>query len=292
MVSFIIVFVVGFSFASMGRVHEKVNEARSHLRELGVKRPDEIVVFKKPPEGEPLYLSLFRPEGGAKGATIIFFHGGGWLGGNPKQFFPHCNWLASNGYGCISASYRTAHEYGTSPLHAVEDANDAFRYVQSHQESLGFDSSYLFAGGGSAGGHLATSLVTYSGHNISPVSPAGLVLFNPVIDNSSDGYGYERVKFLGDEFSPIKSIVSDFPPTLILSGSDDVIVPAETIYRFSEKLSDKNVATSVKIYSGAKHGFFNKDPFFVDAMHEISDFLERVIGGTETRMATGQPRAI
>ncbi len=43
-----------------------------------------------------------------KRAAIVFFFGGGWVGGTPQQFYPHCKYLASRGTVAMSAPSRAA----------------------------------------------------------------------------------------------------------------------------------------------------------------------------------------
>ena len=35
--------------------------------------------------------------------TIVFFHGGGWVGGEPTQFNQPCQYLATRGMVCVQA---------------------------------------------------------------------------------------------------------------------------------------------------------------------------------------------
>ena len=54
----------------------------------------------KEASGSRLKLYLFRPEGhqaGDKRPAIVFFFGGSWNGGSPKQFEPHARYLARRG---------------------------------------------------------------------------------------------------------------------------------------------------------------------------------------------------
>ena len=83
------------------------------------------ITFKKV-EGTDLKLHIFGPEGeGEKEnqnkAAIIFFFGGGWVGGTPEQFYPHCEHLSKKGMLAISAEYRTENSHGTTPFQCVED---------------------------------------------------------------------------------------------------------------------------------------------------------------------------
>ena len=56
-----------------------------------------------------LFLHVFNPKGhkaSDRRPAIVFFFGGGGNGGTPKQFEPHCAYLASRGMVAITAEYR------------------------------------------------------------------------------------------------------------------------------------------------------------------------------------------
>ena len=76
-------------------------------------------------------------------AAIVFFFGGGWVGGTPKQFFPHCTYLASRGMVAISAEYRVKDRHGVTPLECVLDGKSAVRWVRAHASELGIDPTLI-----------------------------------------------------------------------------------------------------------------------------------------------------
>ncbi|HYW79663.1 MAG TPA: carboxylesterase family protein, partial [Thermoguttaceae bacterium] len=53
--------------------------------------------------------------------AIVFFFGGGWVGGTPSQFRPHAEYLASRGMVAMAADYRVSSRHKTSPFECVED---------------------------------------------------------------------------------------------------------------------------------------------------------------------------
>ena len=70
--------------------------------------PDKTVVYKKVGPSE-LKIHVFTPPNHTladKRPAIVFFFGGGWNGGSPSQFYPHCDYLASRGMVAMSAEYR------------------------------------------------------------------------------------------------------------------------------------------------------------------------------------------
>lgn len=231
--------------------------------------PDDIRVYKTV-EGTELTLHIFNPSDHReedKRPAIVFFFGGGWEKGNPEHFYRQSEHLASRGMVAICADYRTASRHNTSPAECVEDGKSAMRWVRGHADELGIDPDQLAAGGGSAGGHIAAATALLDGFNKerddNSVScrPNALVLFNPVIDNGPDGYGYERVKDYWEAFSPLHNIREGAPPTLILLGTEDELIPVKTVKKFEKEMLSVGSRCEVVLYEGQEHGFFNEVKF-------------------------------
>jgi acetyl esterase/lipase len=88
--------------------------------------------------------------------AIVFFHGGGWVGGAPGQFTEHSKYFASRGLVCVQAQYRLLDKKKNDPpIICINDAKSAMRWVRSRADELGIDPNRIASGGGSAGGHLA-----------------------------------------------------------------------------------------------------------------------------------------
>jgi acetyl esterase/lipase len=225
--------------------------------------PDEKRVYKKV-EGDDLELHLFLPEGWKaedKRGAIVFFFGGGWVGGTPQQFYPHCEALAELGMVAISAQYRTKKSHGTSPFECVEDGKSAVRYLREHASELGIDPGHVAVGGGSAGGHVASSTGTVSGLDIGEVKfssrPDAMVLYNPVCDTSAGGFGNKKLGDRWRELSPRHNISAKTPPTCIFHGLADTTVPHQNAADFNTAMAEVGRRCELHSYPGAKHGFFN-----------------------------------
>jgi acetyl esterase/lipase len=93
-----------------------------------------------------------------------------------------------------------------------------------------------------------------------PLEVAAFVLFNPVIDNGPEedgGYGHPRIKDHFPAFSPAHNISPGLPPMLILQGTEDKLIPVETINRFAAKMQAAGNQVEVVFYEGQGHGFIN-----------------------------------
>ncbi len=233
-----------------------------------------------------LTLEVYQPESIEEGERVpgmIFFFGGGWNGGSTHQFLRQAEYLSQKGIVCFLAEYRVKNRNNTSPFEALKDAKSAMRYLRAHAADFNVDPDKIIAAGGSAGGHLAAATALCNGYNdkrddlsVSCI-PNALVLFNAVVDNGPGGYGYERVGEAYKSFSPLHNIDRAAPPTLLLLGNKDHLIPVAT-YNYYKAVMDKLKRPCVlKIYEGGKHGFFNynkKTPAFYNAtLAETEQFL-------------------
>lgn len=234
-------------------------------------KPDQMITYSTPP-GRALQLHIFSPSGHDSKmsmAAILFFHGGGWNGGNAETLYRQSRHLAQRGMIAISAEYRTQSSHGTTPFECVEDALSAFDWVRQYADELSIDPQRIAAGGGSAGAHLATTIAC---RHMAGDGPSALVLFNPVIDNGPEGYGYERVGVKWKEFSPLENLHAAMPPTLFMVGTEDELVPVATAKRFRDRLDALGVHCELNLYEGFGHAFYNKDGYDV-TLRDTVNFL-------------------
>ncbi len=255
------------------------------------------VVYKKIDSTE-LTIKLDYPpdyKPGRRYATIVFFFGGGWNNGSIGQFDQHAKYFASRGMVCAQADYRVKNRHGTMPFASVADAKSAIRYLKTHADLLGIDQGRLIASGGSAGGHLAAAVATLPGLDdpnddltISTV-PQALVLFNPVIDNGPEGYGYERIGARYPEFSPMHNLNRISPPTIFFVGTEDNLIPVSTAKAYQKRVEAKGVRCDLHLYEGQPHGFFNYNNLdnFKDTVLKTDAFLQS-LGYLEGKAKLGE----
>ena len=236
-------------------------------------------IFYKSTEQTNLNLFVYNPVDFDKSQTyncIVFFHGGGWNSGDYKQFERQSIYFASRGMVAISVEYRIRNKHGTSPIEAMEDAKSAIRFIRSNAKVFSINPNRIAAAGGSAGGHLAAvagniDLFDNSREDLTISSkPNLLILYNPVIhygrkwgwiDNPSNA-------------SPFENLSKGAPPTIILTGTEDKIVPVELIENYKKRMEAVGSRCDVIFYEGAEHAFFNKGQDFIDTVYESDIFLK------------------
>ena len=244
--------------------------------------PDKII-YKKI-DTTVLKLHIYKPLNFSKKEIyncIVFFHGGGWNNGNPDMFKRQAMYFASRGLVAISAEYRIKTKHNTTPFEALEDAKSAIRYVRENAAKLNINPNKIAAGGGSAGGHLAAACgniigLENSNENLEISSvPNALVLLNPVIDNGPGSFGYNRFKDRYKEISPIHNITKGAPPTIILIGTKDKLIPVATVEKYQSNMKKVGSRCDLKLYENVGHAFFAKPPkkYFIETTYEIDLFL-------------------
>ncbi len=238
----------------------------------------EKVLYKSTDQTE-LNLYFYRPldfDNSKLYNCIIFFHGGGWNSGDYKQFERQSMYFASRGMVAISAEYRIKNKHGTSPIQAMEDAKSAVRFLRLNSKLFSINPDRIAAAGGSAGGHLAAvtaniDLFDNKNEDLSVSSkPNLLILYNPVID-----FGSRKWLWIDNpsNASPIHNIKEGSPPTIILSGTEDKIVPFETIINYKKIMESVGSRCEVILYDGAEHAFFNRGNDFIDTVFQSDIFL-------------------
>jgi acetyl esterase/lipase len=245
---------------------------------------DSNAVVYKTLDGVTLKLHVYNPtnfDTQTMHNAIVFFHGGGWNNGSHKAFKRQSMYFASRGMVAISAEYRLKNTHGTTPYDAVEDAKSAIRYVRANAHKFKINPNTITAGGGSAGGHLAAScgllkMWDNSAEDLTVSSkPNALVLLNPVLDLGPDHYAHKR---FGKDFkliSPMQNISKNAPPTLILVGTEDRILPVPTVKKYQSIMESFGNRCDVVLYQDQGHAFFAKPPikYFVETTDEIDRFL-------------------
>jgi len=229
-------------------------------------QPTRMEVYKQVGQ-VTLRLHVFEPDhhkASDRRPAIVFFFGGGWVGGTPAQFYPHCDYLAGRGMVAISAEYRIRNKHKTTPFECVEDGKSAVRFVRMNAHKLGIDANKIAAGGGSAGGHVAACTGVIAGlddqrEDLSISSrPAKLVLFNPVIDTGPQGFGHSRLGDRWEEISPQHHVRPGLPPTLIFHGTADTTVEYARVEAFRDAMLEAGNACTLVGVEGLGHGFFNE----------------------------------
>lgn len=240
--------------------------------------------------GTDLKLWIFSPPSAPEAApAIVFFFGGGWVGGTPKQFEAQCRHLAGRGMVAITADYRVKSRHDAKPVQCIADARSALRWVRTHAMTLGIDPQRIASAGGSAGGHLAAATAFINDfdepgedRSISAV-PDALVLFNPglvlapldglKLEGFGTGLTEERIGGRPEQISPAHHIGKDAPPTIIFHGRADSTIPYASAEAFTKLMVTAGARCELVGFDGQDHGFFNREPYKARTLAAADAFL-------------------
>jgi acetyl esterase/lipase len=213
--------------------------------------------------------------------TLIFIHGGGWIGLNKEYsigaFMP---WVMM-GWNVVNVEYRMAH-VALAPA-AVEDCLCALRWTAAHAKEHHFDLSRLVIAGESAGGHLAmtTGMIPESAglDRECPGVPLPRVAavvswfgvgdmekllhqddLPPGRDDAITWFGsLPNREELARRVSPIHYIRKDGPAVFLVVGDADPILSYTQSTMMHEALDKAGEPNALHIVKGGTHGHFTPD---------------------------------
>jgi acetyl esterase/lipase len=217
-------------------------------------------------------LTVFKPESGkASGAAMVICPGGGYGVLAPHEGKDYAEWLAKHGVTGFVLKYRLGSS-GYKHPRMLEDAARAIRLVRARTNDWAIDPKRIGIMGSSAGGHLASTLLTHFDDAISISSdsidqynsrPDLGILCYPVItmldetthrgskknllgENPSE----ELVELLSNELHVTKHT----PPTFLWHTVEDTAVVPQNSMLFAMALQKNGVPYELHIYEKGTHG--------------------------------------
>src|SRR5215510_13969844 len=232
--------------------------------------------------------------------TMVFYHGGGWIGGTKEaSFMSVMPWLEM-GWNVVNVEYRMA-RVAEAPA-AVEDALCALRFVVSNAKNNNIDINKIVVSGESAGGHLAlavgmipstaglTSICAgggFTGNETSVPKVAAIINWYGITDVSDMLAGPNArayaVQWIGsgrgrDEVakvvSPMTYVRAGLPPIMSIQGDADPIVPYSQNTRLRDALTKAGATNELFTIPGGGHGNFKPEER-TRAYAKIREFLAK-----------------
>lgn len=225
--------------------------------------------------------------------TLIFIHGGGWVGGTKEYIVTSLMpWLAQ-GWNVVDVEYRLA-RVSPAPA-AVEDCLCALRWVVRNADKYHFDLKRIVVTGESAGGHLAlTTGIIPENSGLArqcpgPPLPAvaaivdwfGISDVNDVLEGPNErdyavawlGSRPDRAE-VARRVSPLTYVRTGLPPVFIIHGTADPTVPYSQAIRLHDALDRAHVMNRLFTIENGKHGHFTSRQQ-IDIYSAIGAFLEK-----------------
>lgn len=210
-----------------------------------------------------LYLPANRTE--AKTKTLILVHGGGWTSGDKsnmnyavnivKQYLPE--------YAIANVNYRLA--TSTNPAFPMQINDIQSVIIKLKNENYGISDNFGFIGV-SAGAHL--SLLYSYAYDVNKNSKMVCSIVGPTnfadvnytsntylssLFETATGVNYTSNPSFYEQLSPISRVTSSAPPTILLYGNADPLIPTTQGTDLHNKLDQLGVYNEFKLYNGG-HG--------------------------------------
>lgn len=240
-------------------------------------------------------LTAYLPETNATGAAMVICPGGGYVWLAPHEGNDFALWLNQHGVTCFVLKYRLGVNGYRHPA-MLHDAARAVRTVRAHAADFKLDPHRVGIMGASAGGHLASTLLTHFDAGdpgaADPINressrPDLGVLVYPVISMGPYTHAGSRDNLIGsnpppelvEKLSNELQVTSNTPPCFIWTMFGDKVVPIENSLLFAEALQKNHVPFDLHIYDNGFHGmglsakapFANAHPWAADCVYWLHE---------------------
>ncbi|NBV24460.1 MAG: alpha/beta hydrolase [Proteobacteria bacterium] len=245
-------------------------------------RTEDVIYGRK--FGTALTLDVFQPAK-SNGCAVIFMVSGGWFSSKDNVNPGFYKAFLDRGYTVFAVVHGSQPKF-TIP-EVTQDIHRAIRHIRTNAAKWGVNPDKFGISGASAGGHLSLTMGTQGGPGKpdakDPVDRASsavqaVACFFPPTDflnygqPGEDGTGVgtlknfkaafgpradtdEGRKALGREVSPIYFITPKLPPTLIIHGDADKLVPYQQAETFVAKAKEAGATAKLINRPGKVHGW-------------------------------------
>lgn len=279
----------------------------------GVRMERDLSYIEHGDEAQKLDLYLPKDAPAKPLPLIVHIHGGGWMGGS-KYPCAFAN-MVLKGYVVASVEYRFSQK-AKFPAQ-IQDCQAAIRWLRLKSKDYHIDPEKVGVIGGSAGGHLSALVGTAGGKKAFPAIGGhedqsdrvqcvcdifGPANFATVMQQAEDDKNVRNIfkfntpsdpysQLIGVDLnsdqdktkavSPIHYVSEDSPPTLILHGTHDALVPYAQSVEFAAALKTKGVPVWLQTLPGAGHG----GPGFAkpEVALLIHDFFDKHLHGKDIK---------
>ena len=237
--------------------------------------------------------------------VILFIHGGSWSGGDKTDETIRCRMLASQGYIVANVNYTLWNEETADAYHVsqvLDELDAALLQVQTFADQKGVDGLNVNKAaivGYSAGAHLAM-LYAYSRTETAPMDIVFVASMAGPADISPEVWGEDmtirvarrltgveitpdmlrsgEVETLLASISPVSFIGENTPPTLLMQGGKDTVVPPANADSLVEKFIANDVFYDYLPLKNSDHSLLQNPIKHAKFYSLLFEYCERYFG--------------
>ncbi len=265
-------------------------------------RQEDIIYGRK--DGVALTMDVFQPKP-TNGLGIVFVVSGGWFSSKAAIWPVIYQHYLDRGYTVFAVVHGSQPKFQIPEI--IQDMNRAVRFIRHNAARFGIDPNRIGISGMSAGGHLSliigtqggkgdakapdpvdressavqcvacffppTDFLNYGGPHTNALGEGILDKFKPAFGNIPADP--EALRKYGESISPIYWITTNLPPTLIIQGDADKLVPEQQALSFRDRAEALGDTVRVIVKSGEGHGWKEYQP----DMESCADWFDRYLRG-------------
>jgi acetyl esterase/lipase len=253
-------------------------------------RTQDVIYLKS--GGTAFTMDVYRPAKPNK-AAVVFMVSGGWISDHSmiKSFGADIEKaFADGGFTVFSVVHGAQPRYKVAEI--VEQVQTAVRFVRAHAADYGIDTNRVGVTGISSGGHLALMIAGSADSPVNAVAaispptdlanwgkPGFILTEEPQMAVFIPALGFDPkgsksdIEALAKKLSPITYVTAKYPPTLIVHGDDDKIVPLQQAKAMDQALARAGVPHKLEVISGGGHDDKTFGPGVMKALQWFKDNL-------------------
>jgi acetyl esterase/lipase len=254
--------------------------------------------------GVALSMDVFQPAK-PNGIAVIWIISGGWFSSHDSINPGLAKIFTDRGMTVFEVVHGSQPKFQIPEI--VSDINRAVRFIRSNALKFHVDPMKIGIGGGSAGGHLSlmqgafggpgnpeakdpvdrvssevqavacffppTDMLNFGGPGVRPFKNPVMRVFWPAF-GINDKTPEADLEKMAKDYSPIYGVTSKMPPTFVMHGDKDILVPLQQSQILMTKLQELGVPHQLVVKVGGGHTW----PDMNADLPKLADWFEKYLG--------------
>jgi len=243
--------------------------------------------------GAAFTMDVIKPAKPNK-AAVVYMVSGGWISDHSmlKGFGPEIEKIfVEAGFTVFEVVHGAQPRYKVGEI--VDQVRTAVRFIHTHAADYGVDTNRVGVTGISSGGHLSLMIAGSADSPVNAVAAIApptdfanwgkpdfiltdnpqLAMFVPALGLDPKGPRNDMIA-LAKQLSPITYVNAKFPPTLIIHGDSDKMVPLQQAQAMDMALKNAGAVHKLEIIPGGGH---DDKTFGPGLMKSLQWFKEKLL---------------